>query len=113
MLKYQIIKICLENITFQIGLKKFLWLKRIKTLYSEHIISVILTERKLLERFTKRSRKKQTKKNQKELRIEKVIKRKGDKLYVKWKEYDNFFNSWIDKKDIVQTWVNISLNQKL
>ena len=31
--------------------------------------------------------------NQKEFRIEKVIKRKGDKLYVKWKGYDNSFNS--------------------
>ena len=39
--------------------------------------------------------------NQKEFRIEKVIKRKGDKLYVKWKGYDSSFNSWIDKKDIV------------
>ena len=36
-----------------------------------------------------------------EFRIEKVIKRKGDKLYVKWRGYDNSFNSWIDKKDIV------------
>ena len=33
-------------------------------------------------------------------RIEKVLKRKGDKLYVKWKGYDNSFNSWIDKKDL-------------
>ena len=33
--------------------------------------------------------------NQQEFRIEKVIKRKGDKLYVKWKGYDNLFNSWI------------------
>ena len=39
--------------------------------------------------------------NQKEFRIEKVIKRKGNKLYVKWKRYDNSFNSWIDKKYIV------------
>ena len=39
--------------------------------------------------------------NQNEFRIEKVIKRKGDKLYVKWKGYDNSFNSWIDKKDLV------------
>ena len=31
-------------------------------------------------------------------RVEKVIKRKGDKLYFKWKA--NSFNSWIDKKDI-------------
>ena len=34
--------------------------------------------------------------NQQEFRIEKVIKRKGDKLYVKWKGYDSSFNSWID-----------------
>ena len=39
--------------------------------------------------------------NQKEFRIEKILKRKGDKLYVKWKGYDDSFNSWIDKKDIV------------
>ena len=38
--------------------------------------------------------------NQQEFRIEKVIKRKGDKLYVKWKGYDNSFNSWIDQKDL-------------
>ena len=38
---------------------------------------------------------------QKEFRIEKVIKRKGDILYVKWKGYNSSFNSWIDKKDIV------------
>ena len=39
--------------------------------------------------------------NKKQLRIEKVIKRKGDKLYVKWKGYNNLFDSWIDKKDLV------------
>ena len=39
--------------------------------------------------------------SQKEFRIEKVIKRKGDKLYIKWKGCDNRFNSWIDKKDLV------------
>ena len=39
--------------------------------------------------------------SQKEFRIEKVLKKKSDKLYVKWKGYDNSFNSWIDKKDIV------------
>ena len=42
------------------------------------------------------------KNNQKEFRIEKILKRKGDKLYVKWKGYDNSFNSWINKKDILQ-----------
>ena len=42
------------------------------------------------------------KRNQEEFRIEKVIRRKGDKLYVKWKGYDNSFNSWIDKANLVQ-----------
>ena len=31
--------------------------------------------------------------NQQEFRIENVIKRKGDKLYVKWKGYGSSFNS--------------------
>ena len=39
--------------------------------------------------------------SQKEFRIEKVLKRKGDKLYVKWKGYNNSFNSWINKKHLV------------
>ena len=39
--------------------------------------------------------------NQEEFRIEKVIERKGDKIYVKWKGYNNSFNSWIDKRDLV------------
>ena len=38
---------------------------------------------------------------QEKFRIGKVIKRKGDKLYIKWKRYDNSFNSWINKKDLV------------
>ena len=39
--------------------------------------------------------------NRQEFRIEKVIKRKGDKLDIKWKGSDNSFKSWIDKKDLV------------
>ena len=39
--------------------------------------------------------------NEEEFKTEKIIKKKGDKLYVKGKGYDNSFNSWIDKKDIV------------
>ena len=34
--------------------------------------------------------------NQKEFRIEKVIKRNGDRLDIKWKGYKNSFHSWID-----------------
>ena len=40
--------------------------------------------------------------NQEEFRIEKVMKRKGNKIYVKWKGYNNSFNSWIDKASLVQ-----------
>ena len=39
--------------------------------------------------------------NQQDFKIENVIKRKGDKLFVKWKGYDGSFNSWIDEKDLV------------
>ena len=41
--------------------------------------------------------------NQKEFRVvkKKVLKRKGDKLYVKWKGYNNRFNSWINEKDLL------------
>ena len=39
--------------------------------------------------------------DQEEFRIEKVIKKKRDKLYVKWKRYDDSFNTWIDKKRLV------------
>ena len=40
--------------------------------------------------------------NQEEFRIEKVIKRKGNKIYVKWKGYNDSFNSWINKASLVQ-----------
>ena len=53
---------------------------------------------KIVEMFHKNELQKT---NQKEFRIEKVINRKGDKLYVKWKGYDNLFNSWIDQKNSI------------
>ena len=45
--------------------------------------------------------KKLRKVNQKEFTVEKLIKRTSEKLYFKWKGYNNSFNSWIDKKYIV------------
>ena len=56
---------------------------------------MIVIVKRLLEIFMKKNSKKT---NQKQFRIEKILKRKGDKLYVKWKGYDNSFNSWINKK---------------
>ena len=40
--------------------------------------------------------------NQQEFGIEEVIKKKADKLYVKWKGHDSSFNSWFDKKDLTR-----------
>ena len=37
--------------------------------------------------------------NQKEFRIENEIKWRHDKLYIKWKGYNNSFNSWIDENE--------------
>ena len=59
-----------------------------------HMLLIILMVKKFYEKELQKT-------NQQEFRIEKVIKRKGNKLYVKWKGYDNSFNSWIDKKDLV------------
>ena len=53
---------------------------------------------KLLEVFIKKNCKKT---NEEEFKIEKVLKIKGDKLFVKWKGYNNSFNSWINKKDLI------------
>ena len=54
----------------------------------------------LLEVLTKKNSKKleRKEKRKKKFRVEKVIKRKVDKLYVKWKGYNNSFNRWINQK---------------
>ena len=54
---------------------------------------MILTVKKLLKYLQKI--------DQQEFRIEKVIKKKGNKLSFKWKGYCNSFNSWIDEKVLV------------
>ena len=45
--------------------------------------------------------------------MEKVLKRKDDKLYVKWKGINKRFNSWIDKKDLEWKFTNESFKCKL
>ena len=40
--------------------------------------------------------------NQKEFKIEKVIKSKGNKLYVECKRYNSSFNCRIYKKDLIK-----------
>ena len=68
-----------------------------------YVISDLNME-EIVETFFKKKNAKEN--NQEEFRIEKVIKRKGHKLYVKWKGYKNSFNSWIDKKrHSVNEWI--------
>ena len=55
-------------------------------------------DEKIVQKFFKKELQRA---NQKEFRVKKIIKRKVDKLYIKWKGYDSCFNSWIDKNYIV------------
>ena len=43
-----------------------------------------------------------TKNNSGEYIIEKIIRTKHNKIYVKWRGYDNSFNSWVNKKDVIK-----------
>ena len=47
--------------------------------------------------FYKKELQKKKKKNRKEFSVEKLIKKKCDKLFIKWKEIDHSCNNWIDK----------------
>ena len=83
--------------THQTGPKKPLLLVKLKTIPWTYVLNDLNGE-EIIGTFYEMELQKT---NQKEFRIEKVIKRKGDKLYVQWKGYDSSFNSWIDKKDFV------------
>ena len=60
---------------FEISPRKFFWLKKLKTLVTSD-----LKGEEIVGRFYEKELQKT---NQKEFRVEKVIKRKGNKLYVK------------------------------
>ena len=65
-------------------------IKKVKNTVPRAYVINDLNREEIAGKFTKTNGKKQ---RQKEFRIEKVIKRKGDKLYVKWEGYNNSFNS--------------------
>ena len=50
--RIQNIRKCLQKAIFQIGMKKILWLKKLKALFHRHMVLVILMEKQSLERFT-------------------------------------------------------------
>ena len=66
------------------GLLHFLIIQYyIQTPCCRHMLLVISKAKKLLESFSEKNYKKKKKKSKKGFRVGKVIKRKGDKLYVK------------------------------
>ena len=46
-------------------------------------------------------KKESPKTNQRKFRIEKVIRKKANKFYIKWMDCDNTFNNWIDMNDVL------------
>ena len=79
----------MQKITSQIGQKKCLQLKKVKNIVlSTYVIGDLKVE-VIVGAFYKKELQET---NQLELkRVEKVIKRKGDNLYVKWKGYKLFW----------------------
>ena len=87
------------KVTLQLGLKKYLLLKKAKNTVPWTYVINDLNGEEITGTFQEKELQKTS---QEEFRIEKVIRRKGDKLCVKWKGYDNSFNSCIDKGSLVQ-----------
>ena len=73
-------------------------IKKVKNTVPWTYVISDLKGKEIVETFCEKESKKT---NRKEFRIENVINRKCDKLYVKWKGYNSSFNSWINKKYIV------------
>ena len=80
-------------------MKKYLLLKKVKNAIPWTYVINDLNGEEIIGTFYEKELQKT---NQEEFRVEKVIRRKGDKLYVKWKGYYNPFNSWIDRASLVQ-----------
>ena len=95
MFESQNLKMYLLKDIHLVRMKKFLLLQKI-------ILYLVISDLNGEEIVGSFYEKELQKTNQEEFRIEKVIKRKGNKLYVKWNGYNNYFNSWIDKKDLIK-----------
>ena len=55
---------------------------------------------KLLKAFFYERGLSKTKNTTGEYIIEKILKTKGNNIFVKWRSYDSSFNSWVKKSDI-------------
>ena len=91
----------------QIGQKKCLQLKKVKNIVlSTYVISDLNVE-VIVGAFYKKEFQEI---NQLESRVEKVIKRKGDNLYVKWKGYKIVLNSYFPKTKPLEGNVKVELD---
>ena len=81
----------------QIGQKKFFVVSKIKNTVPWTYVVNDLNGKEIIGSFYEKELQKTS---QEKFRLEKVLKRKGNKLYVKWKGYDNRFNSWVNKKGL-------------
>ena len=98
MLEYQYIKIFLQNPMFQNQSEEIFVIRKVKNTVPWTYVITDLNGEEIVGSFYEKELQKT---NQKEFRVEKVIMRKGDKQYVKWKSNNNLFNSQIDKNVIV------------
>ena len=78
--------------------KEVFVVKKVKNTVPWKYVTGNLNGEEMVGTFSEKKLKEQIKKK---LIVEKVVKRKGSKLYVKWKGYDNFLNRWIDKRNVV------------
>ena len=75
-----------------------MWFKKVKITVSWTLVICDFKGEENVRTFYKKVLQKA---NQKWFTVDKVIKRKSNKLLVRWKGYDSSFNSWIDKENIV------------
>ena len=87
---------CLQKVTLQNEVSEEVFEnKKVKYIVPWTYTIIYFNDEEIVEKLYE---KKLQKINQTEFRVKKVIKRKGEKIYVKWKGYDDSFNSRIDKK---------------
>ena len=99
MQEYQNIKIFLQKVTFHIGSEKVFAIKKVKNTVPWTYVVSHLNEEQVASTFYK---KELLKAYQKEFRVEEVIERKSDKLYITWNGND----SWINNiNDNINQWI--------
>ena len=83
------------------------WSEELFKIYDINISGVIMYKLKdmndeIIEGSFYEKQLQKTKNTTGEYIIEKIIKTRNDKLFVKWRGYNNSFNSWINKKDVIK-----------